>query len=118
MQQFAVASLTLGSLSSKCFIVLIVVRVFFFSHRVIILSAFKHVCPLFLFSTSFLNPSLGLGLFKMIKILRKLFVVWCGRGDHLGSGGFTVGSRRTQAGYWKSGVLKTLLWLVCLIIRN
>lgn len=79
MQQFAVASLTLGSLCSKCLIVLMIVRVFFFSHCVIILSAFKHVCPLLSFSTSFWNPRLGLGLFKMIKIIRKLFVVWCGR---------------------------------------
>jgi len=54
----------------------------------------------------------------MIKIPRELFVVWSGRRDHLGSGRFTVGSRTTEVGYWKSGVLKTLRWLICLIIRN
>jgi len=62
MQKFAVASLILGPLGSKCLQVFGWSEGFFFPHYVIILPAFKHVCPFFSFVISLFQIPVGVGV--------------------------------------------------------
>ena len=68
MQKFAVASLILGPLGSKCLQVFGWSEECFFPHYVIILPAFKHVCPFFFICyLSFSDPSWGWGCLRWLR---------------------------------------------------